>query len=436
MRTSQLALAAVLASSTLVGAFAACGAAPAVTVIHGPPAEPVKGDAVRLKRGAQEPYAGVRGGFFVVRTHDDWKRVWEDKGGDAPALPPTLDLQRQMLLLGISDSKEAAELKIERAVETAELVHVWVRETKTGEGCKPRLERAAFDAVVAPRLDKPVRFYVEDARAESCGPPPVAAAQCRIGDEKAWSTKLTAQPGDKIECELTAETRGRFAIVDRVLSLGDLPGGTSSKLLYTRGATRGTFSVDVFGTYTVRAEATDEAGRKGIGTASVEAVPPKTKDVVVQLVWTNFDVSDDPDTFPRTKLRVEDATTAKAKPKECSAVAQDASLCTVKTHSAYTLMTLKAGDKKLPLSVVYRDERIEKGPLACVQLYFEGARTGESCDRKHRDPDEKWDVGTVDLATGKLVDPNAPAAGDAGADAAGDASAEAGPKDAGAPKKK
>ena len=61
---------------------------------------------------------------------------------------------------------------------------------------------------------------------------------------------------------------------------------------------------------------------------------------------------------------------------------------------------------------------MDKGPYVCIQLYTNGERTGETCDRKHRDPDEKWEIGTLDATTGKLVDPNAPK-GDAGAPDAG-----------------
>lgn len=429
MRTSQLLSAASPVAVAALAAFAACSSTPAVTVVHGPPQEQVKGDSIRLRHGAQEPYVGIPGGFFVVRTRDDWRYLWQDKAGGTPRLPPTLDLERQMLLLGISDAKDTIAMKIERAVDTGELVNVWVKEIKTGEGCRTKHERPAFDAAVAPRLDKPVRFYVQEERGDSCGQPPTAGVECRIGDAKAWSARLTAQPGDKIECELTSDARGRYPIVDRVLSLGELPGGTSAKLAYEKGPTRGTFSVDVFGAYTVRAEVTDEIGRKGVGTAKIEAVPPKTKDVVVQLVWTNFDVSDDPEAFPRAKLRVEDPATRRV----CSAETPDPPLCQAKAHGSYTVMTLKAGERKLPLSVDYVDERVDKGPLVCVQLYREGARTDEACDRAHRNPDEHWDAGVVDLATGKFVaaspkDAGTDAAPAAAPDAALDAAADAAPK--------
>jgi hypothetical protein len=80
-------------------------------------------------------------------------------------------------------------------------------------------------------------------------------------------------------------------------------------------------------------------------------------------------------------------------------------------------MKLKASTDKAPLSVRYVDERIEKGPLACIHVWFEGIRTAEVCDRKHRDPDDRWEVGVLDMATGKLGDPLPSGPVDAGVEA-------------------
>jgi hypothetical protein len=433
-RTSSLA-ALALCTAFLTGALGAggsllsggCAVSPAITVVHvGPGQKPeeIRGDAVKTRRGGQEAYVGLRGGYYVVRNVEDWRNAWP--GGKEPPLPSTLDPSRSMLLLAIAEANDTVQLRINKVVETGDRVHVWVRETKAGENCTAKLERQPFDALVAPRIDKPVKFYVDEERGESCGEPPGVSVNCRVNDTPAWTPKVTAQPGDNIDCEMSSETRGKFALVDSVLSLVDLPGGSSAKLAYTRGPARGTFAVDVFGTYSVRAEAADEAGRKSLATATVDALPPKTRDVLVQLVWTNFDVSDDPDTFPRVKLRaMEQKRDARNKPTtthECSADLARPELCDVKTRSAYTHMKLKASDKQIPLDVLYLDERIEKGPLVCVQLYFDGVRTGETCDRKHRSADERWQIGVVDMASGKLID-----AALGGADAgAGDAGIEAG----------
>lgn len=421
---------AVLALCTAAfSASGACQVSPPVTVVHlrsGDKAEAVHGDVVKTRRGGQEAYVGIQGGYYVVRNVDDWRSAW--KSGTEPPLPATLDTSRSMLLMAVAEKNDIVQLQISKVIETGEKIYVWVKETKAGENCKSRLERNAFDAVVAPRIDKPVQFYVEDDRAESCGEAPAVVVNCRVNDAPAWTPKVSAQPGDKVECEMSAEARGKFALVDNVLSIGELPGGSAAKLAFTRGAGRGGFAVDVFGTYTIHAEAADEGGRRTLAVATVDALPPKTRDVLVQLVWTNFDVSDDPDTFPRVRLRaVEEGKDAKSN-KECSLDNPRPELCEVKTRSAYTHMKIKASDKKLPLDVLYLDERIEKGPLVCVQLYFDGTRTGEKCDRLHRSADERWSVGTVDMATGKLVE--APVGvGDAGTDGGdgGDAGGDAGP---------
>lgn len=333
-------------------------------------------------------------------------------------MPATLDTSSSMLLLAVPESKDAVDVKMTKVVESTGFLHVWVRETMRGEGCVAHAgDRAPHEAIIVPRIEKPVKFYVEEARAESCGDPPKAEVRCRTGESKDWTTKIDAQPGDVVDCEMTVQTRGKFAVIDRSLLLSDVPGGSTAKLAYDKGPVRAKFRIDVFGTYLVRGEATDESGRKGTSQVEVTAAPGKTKDAVVQLVWTGFDASDDPDTFPRLTLA------AHVGPRECSLDRQPPDLCEVKRFSAYTIMRLKASDEKVPLSVRYVDERVEKGPLACIQVWFEGARTAELCDRKHRDPDERWDVGVVDMATGKLLEAQPAAPVDAGVEA-------------GAPKKK
>jgi hypothetical protein len=420
----------LFASAALVAA-GGCQPSAAVTVVHlgpGDKTDAVRGDTVKTRRGGQEAFVGLRGGFHVVRNVEDWRSAWPS--GKEPPLPSTLEPARSMLILAVAESKETVALAITNVLESGDRVDVWVKETRAGDNCRPRGERTPFDAVVAPRIDKPVRFYVEEARAESCGEAPAVAVKCRANDAPKWSEAVVAQPGDAVECEMSAETRGKFALIDSVLSLGELPGGSSAKLAYTRGPRRGTFAVDVFGTYAVRGEATDESGRRSVATATVTAVPPKTRDVLVQLVWTNFDVSDDPDTFPRVKLRAYDeGTGAKNKPVRnvCSYDDPRPAFCDVKTRSAYSHMRLKAGTTPVPLEVLYVDERVEKGPLVCVQLYFDGARTGETCDRVHRNADDRWSIGVVDRESGKLVEPGSDAA-DAGAP---DADADAGPTGAG-----
>jgi hypothetical protein len=408
-RTSWLFTLVLCTAFSGAAGFFGCASSPAVSVVRlgpGERSEPVSGDVVKTKRGNQEPFAGLRGGYYVVRNADDWRNAWPT--GKEPSLPASLDTSTTMLLLAAADQKDITDIKIGNVVETSNAIHVWVKSSTVGKNCTAKLEQRPFDAVTAPRIDKPVKIYVQEDQAESCGDAPAVTLKCRLNDGAAWTPDVTAQPGDKVECEMGAETRGKFALVDNVLSLGDLPAGSSTKLAYTRGSARGAFTVDVFGAYTVRAESTDEAGRKGLVVAHVEAVPPKTRDVLVQLVWSNFDPKDDPATFPRVKLRALD----------CSADTPKPELCDVKIRGVNTHMKLNASDKRIPLDVLYVDERVAKGPLVCIQVYFDGKRSGETCDRKARAADERWSVGIVEMESGKLLDAP-PGAPDAGADDAG-----------------
>lgn len=398
VRTSWFAVAA------LGGVLCFCGVTPNVSVVNVTPGDKtadIKGDPVKFRRGSHEAYAGMNAGYFVVRTLDDWNATWPS--GKAPSMPATLDTTRQMLFLGVPERKDTARLEIKKVLETGGLLHVFAKETRFGENCPQKAEVTPLDAVIVPRIDKPVRFYVEEDRAESCGKPPAASVQCRVGEGQSWSVKLAAQPGDTIDCEMNAESRGKFALVDNVLTLSELPGGSTAKLSYSKGPSRGTFAIDVFGSYTVKAEAADDSGRRTTATATVEALPPKTKDIIVQLVWSNFDVSDDPDTFPRVTLKVTE-TAPNGQKQVCSSDDEVPLTCDVKKKSAYTHMRLRASDKRVPLDLAYVDERVDKGPLVCVHVYFDGARTAETCDRNVRKPGDAWAVGTLDMATGKMGD--------------------------------
>ena len=386
--------------------LAACTTTPAITVVRTAPGdkgEEIKGDTVKLKRGPQDSFVGARGGFFVVRSTEDWQRAWPaDK---APPLPPTLDPTSQMLFLAVSETQEITRVKVQRVLETAELLYVWVRETKVGEGCTNKSTERAYDAVVAARADKPVRFMVDQESGESCGQPPTAGVECRLTNQQAWTKKVEAQPGDAIECAMTASARGKFELVDKNLSMAELPAGSTAKLAFKKGPERAELEVDVYGTYAVNAEAADEAGRRGKASATIEVKPPKTKDVLVQLVWAGFDRSDVSDTFPRVNLRV-----AEEGPKgqRCSAEIPIPGLCEVKTRGAYTYMRVPEGNRRLPVSVQFLDERFEKGPGPCVHVWYDGVRTAETCDRAHRDADEIWRVGLLDTTTGKLTPDTTP----------------------------
>jgi hypothetical protein len=377
----------------------ACRATPPVSVVRtsaqAEKPEDVRGDRIKLKRSDQEVWSGARGGYYVIRNAEDWKGA-NDK---ATELPASLDPSSFMVFLAVAESPEISEVKIERAVETSEMLYVWAKETRFGKACHvSKTNDRPFDAVTTTRADKPVKFFVDEVNGEPCGDAPEAKVQCRKKPDPSWTGKLDAQPGDRVECELSATSRGKFELIDRVLSI-DLPPGSTSKLAYTSGSVRGEFGVDIYGTYTVRGEAADEGGRHGMGSATVNVRPPKTKDVLVQLVWYGFERTDDPAKFPHVSLRV-----AAEGPsgQRCSADLPVPGLCDVKTRVPYTYMTIPASNRKLAISLQYQDERPEKGPGPCVHVWFDGDRTAEMCDREHRSQEDIWQLGTLDTTTGKI----------------------------------
>lgn len=392
---------------------AACSTAPRVSVYRlgvGDKSAGLQGDPVKGRRPSQETYTGIRPGYYAVRGIEDWRNAWPE--GREPSMPPTLDTSSAMLLLAVPESKDAVDVKMTKIVESTGFVHVWLRETMRGDGCVAREEGGpTHDAVIVPRIEKPVKFYVEEARAETCGEPPKTEVRCRLADANEWAAKIEARPGDLVDCEMVAETRGRFAVVDRSLLLAEAPGGSTAKLAYDKGPVRASLRIDAFGTYAVRGEATDESGRKGTAEAQILAAPAKTKDAFVQLVWTGYEAGADPSTFPRLKL------TARAGERECSIDKQPPDLCEVKRFNAYSMMTLKASGERIPVMVRYLDERTDKDPVACVHVWYEGKRTTEVCDRKAREPDDRWELGELDMTTGQMMEPAPPDAADAGADA-------------------
>jgi hypothetical protein len=394
---------------------AACSSAPQVSVYRlgvGDQSQSLQGDPVKLKAAPDEPMPGIQRGYHVVRGEEDWQAAFGDT--KAPPLPAGTASSKTMLLVGVPESQDATDVTITKVVESTGYLHVWARETMRGDGCA-RSKEIPHAAVLVPRIEKAAKFYVEEARAESCGEPPKAELSCRKNDEKSWatSTSIAAEPGDLVECELKAESRGRFALVDRVLSLTRVPAGSTAKLAFAHGPLRSALRIDRFGTYSIRGEATDEKNRKGFADLEVRAQAPRSKDAHVLLVWSDLDPNSDPDTLPRLTL------VAQPSGHECSLDKQPADICQMKRFGANTVLALKASQGKVPLEVRYVDERADKGPTACVEVWFDGARTAQACDRAARPTDAHWSPGAVDMTTGELTAiPSPVAVADAGAPAA------------------
>jgi hypothetical protein len=371
-----------------------------------PLGDDTNGYAISIRRPEPEDYSGLRGGAYVVRTHEDWQKLWRD-ADEAPPFPQTVDPSTEMLIVVASEDERVAQLKIARATETLGAISVVVRQTLLGEGCvRTWDDHAGVDFVVVPRSDKPVKFFVEDAEGPSCGQPPKSTVGCRVASAQSWSPKLTAMSGEVVECELSTVMQGKYGVIDQALSLEDSPPGSNAKLSFSSGSTRATITPDEFGTYIVRAEATDEAGRKGQATAIIDVTPKKTRDVLIQLTWPDVDPTDLPAPLPRVVL---DVTQGGARGRRCSSEVPIPGLCNAKTRGAYTYMRIFASRRRLPLSLLYLDERPQSGPVPCVNVWFNGARTVSTCDRDHRHADDRWEIGTIETWTGKVLPPKSKA---------------------------
>ena len=379
-----------------------------ITVVRlgpGEKAEEVDGDPIRFRRGHKDPYDGLKTGVYVLRTKNDWQKAWA--GGEVPPNPELSETQ--MLMVVVAEKEDIQDIVVERAVETAELMTVWVRETKVGENCIVRREegatRTAIDAVVAPRVDKPVKFYIGQTQAASCGAPPKADVKCRIATTHEWSARVRAKVGDKIVCELATTVEGRYPLVDQGMTLGEQPPGANAKLFFETSR-RASFTLDTFGTYQLSGEAVDEGGRKGMGGALVEAAPKKSKDVLVQLLWSDLHKRGE-QPLPKVTLRV---TQVGPKAQRCSADVPVPGLCEAKTRGAYTHMKIPAQRRKLTLSALFGDDKPETGPQPCIHVWFDGNRTVEQCDQGARKADDPWDLGILDTATGLIAPPPPPPA--------------------------
>lgn len=395
--------------AVLVTLFGACVPTPPITVVHvgkDAPKQNVSGDPVKTRRPPADTWAGVQGGAYIVRDDEDWKKMWKGVS-EPPAFPTTIAAPSEMLVLVATEDAIVSKLTITRAVETGEALTVFVRQTMLGEGCVRKSdERSGVDAIVTQRIDKPVKFYIEDEDGPSCGEPPKAAIGCRLAAAQSWSSKLTVKTGDVVECELSTTANGKYELVDQILTLAEAPPSSNAKLAFSKGPTRATIALDTFGTYSVRAEATDEAGRKGSASAFIDVQPKKTRDVLVQLTWTGVDTSELTTPLPRVLLRV-----AQEGPRgqRCSAEVPVPGLCDAKTRGPYTYMKIPASRRKLPISLLYLDERAQSGPSPCVNVWFNGERTVATCDQDHRHAEDRWELGTLETWTGKVIPPKPPA---------------------------
>jgi len=442
MSKTTAALAGTFALALAFAGHVGCTQVPQLTVTRlnaGDKPPTVVGASVRISRPPVLDYGKAREGFFAIRNLEEWRALFD---GDEKKPPGSCDFARCMVFAAASRAQDVQAYKILRLVDATNTVHVFVRETLRGEGCKRGTEDApAVEVVVADRVDKPVQFHVETERGLSCGAGPAAKVVCRVSTAATWQPEVKALPGDTIECEATLEASGAFAVVDKSWSFAESPAGTTAKLSFAKEGMRVSYPVDLFGTYRAGFEVTDDSGRKGKAQGSATVLPPNPDDLFVQLAWAGFDASDDPSTFPRMRLVVTEALpetkepapppppkgkkpAAKAAkvpapppPKECSLDSTTKpDFCDIRAQGVITHLHLKGSKgRKFAMSVHYTDERVDGGPYVCLRTFVGGKRALDLCDRKHRANDEDWTIGAIEGATGIFEAPPAEPGADAGA---------------------
>ena len=119
MRTPfATALTAVLASLALSIA-GACTSTPMVSVYRlgvGDKSDGLQGDVVKSRRPPQEDFAGASRGYWVVKSTEDWNKVWGE--GQQPVFPAKLDTSTSMAFVVVPESKDAVDVKITKIVES------------------------------------------------------------------------------------------------------------------------------------------------------------------------------------------------------------------------------------------------------------------------------------------------------------------------------
>lgn len=368
----------------------------------GLPTEAQSGHDVEMTEYDTKGFAGQKPGYFVLRSSDDWLAIWSDvrPGRPRPPPPPTnVNWDKQLLIVATSTAPNATALEIERVVATEnQALQVYVTERIPGQGCPASTKTDPPIAIVA--AAKPVEevaFWVDREVGTTCGDRPHARVECKVlGSNGEASEKITVQSGQTVTCDGAKSDSGSArSIMDRNWYFTLAPAGSISKLRIEGGKTA-TFLADAYGTYTVRLEVSDNEGRSGDSVATILVPPPEQ--TTVQLGWGKITSSDDPETFPRIELQVQQTGSAIA----CT-TANDVrpSWCKMDHLAALTRVNVEPIDKKFyKFRVKYTDERFQGGPMVCLRVFPKGQKPAETCDDNKRKQYEVWEAGYLDLDSG------------------------------------
>ena len=428
-------------------------------VVHPPhlddrTAPDIAGQDIEMKILPTEGFTDPKIGFYAVKSTDDWLMVWKDPRPDVrhPPLPAGIDFKTQMLLVAVFEGAATTGLELTSVRRSPDALHAYLTETLVGEGCKGPPARAQAWMVVAAiaTTDLDVHFHTDRMHEDRCSAAPEAKVLCRVaGSGQAGTDKLIGQPGQTIDCDgMKSTAAAGTSIVDRNWYLEQSPLGSTARVTTAKSTMGVTFPLDAWGPYVVRHEVSDDSGKMGRGTATID-VPPPAGITAVELVWSHFDRSDDPSTFPRMQLHIIDHPAPLGdRQRDCSLDAQKPGWCEIAEVGVTQQAKVKPQDKhRYRVEVRYVDDRFKGAPIACVRTFPAGSKPVDICEYPDtiRKAGSVWSLGALDLVDGTFADPNAPPkvvvdpdagapmATDAGAPGATDAGV-AGPKDAAAPK--
>ncbi len=379
------------------------------------------GDDYDFEHVPADGYARQKPGFYAVHGAGDWAEAFSrDEGGNVPPLPANVDLKAKMLFVATSKTPEAKSIEVQKITRTFDGLHVYVLETLPAPSC-PAEPRKAVPMDIVALDDVPLNLHVvyDCVHAETCGPPPDAVVMCRIaGSGSPGDGKITASPGEMIDCDSSQSKPRVGTISDRSWLLSSLPPGSSTKLVVGKGNVGVTFPVDAWGVYQIDSTIHD-AVREGSALGLVEVLPPEAG---VELYFEHAERLD-PASLPRAELHVVEMPWGLGTSGDCSLKTQR-TFCEVHTAVGVQQGALSPeGNKRYRVMVKYLDAHLPGAPTACVRAFAKGlvppVSTCDAADAQ-RGKGSVWDLGALDVPHGTFYDahlakPPAAVRADAGA---------------------
>ena len=320
---------------------------------------------------------------------------------EAASTTPEVDFKKEMLFIATAEDDGAKAIEIKKVVNTSSGMQVYVTETLGGPGCPTKTGPHPMDIVVIPSTAFDIHVHHDRVHADECGPPPDAVALCRPpGEGLPGHEKITATPGQVVDCDASHSKPHTGALVDRGWQLSQVPVGSTTKLTVGSQGLGVTLLIDAWGTYMLNLEVRDEA-RTGSAIATIEAPPPDTG-VPLELHWTGVDRNDDASMFPHVELHITEVT---APTNDCSPMSAKP-WCEVRVNGTLQQAVLRPdGGKTYRASVTYQDFRLKGGPVACVRTFPKGRPSVAVCDENVRAANSVWDLGAIDDTTSSFYDP-------------------------------